>query len=140
MHSTLDKPEEFFYLTTLDEVAGTFRNLNRQICFLGHTHRPGIFIEDTRNKDLLERGNFAHIEWLPGNAPLKLERDKRYIVNTGSVGQPRDGDPRACLVIYNTDTQTVEIKRVEYDFIITQRKIFDAGLPEFFATRLGDGK
>ncbi|MDB4693681.1 metallophosphoesterase, partial [Akkermansiaceae bacterium] len=60
--------------------------------------------------------------------------------NTGSVGQPRDGDWRACYVIYDLAAVTVSFRRVEYDIETTQKKIRDAGLPEMLAERLADGR
>jgi diadenosine tetraphosphatase ApaH/serine/threonine PP2A family protein phosphatase len=64
---------------------------------------------------------------------------KKYFVNVGSVGQPRDGDNRAAYAIYDTMARKVEIRRVAYDIATTQRKIIDAGLPERLALRLEAG-
>ena len=69
-----------------------------------------------------------------------MDSECRYIVNVGSVGQPRDGDPRAAYCIYDTAEKRAEIKRVAYDLETAQRKIRDAGLPEMLADRLESGR
>ena len=70
---------------------------------------------------------------------LKLYKGASYIVNVGSVGQPRDCDPRACYVIYDTDIGIIETKRVSYDVGKAQEKVMKAGLPPYLAERLGRG-
>jgi len=71
---------------------------------------------------------------------LKLQIGNRYFINVGSVGQPRDGDPRAAYCIYDSDELTVELFRLDYDIEATQAKIREAGLPERLAERLDYGK
>ncbi|TAN60656.1 metallophosphoesterase [bacterium] len=127
-HGTLDSPEEFYYLNNYDEAVRTFAVLEKQICFVGHTHRPGVFVEAEDN-----------LFYKPLTR-LELEDRKRYIVNVGSVGQPRDGDSRACFVVYDTEDRTIELKRLAYNFSATQEKILKAGLPDFLARRLGEGR
>lgn len=127
-HGTLDAPQEFYYLNNYYEADRTFAILEKQICFVGHTHRPGVFVEAGEN-----------LFYKPLSL-LQLEAQKRYIINVGSVGQPRDGDNRACFVIYDNEARTVELKRIAYDFSATQEKILKAGLPEFLASRLADGR
>ena len=127
-HSTLDMPKEFYYLDTYDEASRTFAFLDAQVCFVGHTHKPKVFIE--RDGELFSKALDV----------LRLEDDKRYIINVGSVGQPRDYDPRACLVIYDTLAETIELKRVAYDLRAAQEKIIKAGLPKALAVRLAEGR
>lgn len=127
-HGTLDSPEEFYYLDSMDEADRTFSILDKQVCFVGHTHRPGVFIE--RDNELFYKGLSS----------LQVEDNKRYIINVGSVGQPRDGDFRASFVIYDTAAKNVELKRIDYDFTAAQKKILRAGLPEFLARRLSEGR
>jgi predicted phosphodiesterase len=129
VHGTLDDPASFFYLRDIQSAKATFDSLNNPICFVGHTHIPGIFIQD-QDKSL---GYFS-------GQPLKLEKNKRYIVNVGSVGQPRDGNPAASYCIYDTDKKTVWIKRLDYDFNSAGKKIIAAGLPAFLAERLTVGR
>lgn len=98
-----------------------------QYCFQGHTHVPGVFTED---------GRFIRPAEI--NGPYELVEQK-LMINVGSVGQPRDGDPRSCYVIW--DDKSVEFRRVEYDFNETARKIYDiAELDNFLGDRLGEGR
>lgn len=127
VHGSLDSPADFYYLNTMEEADMSFAALRKQICFVGHTHRPGVFVEKE-----------GELFFKPLKV-LELEDNKRYIVNVGSVGQPRDRDYRASLVVYDSDTRIVELKRVDYDFRLTQEKILKAGLPESLARRLGEG-
>ena len=71
---------------------------------------------------------------------LEVEKGKKYFINVGSVGQPRDGDSRAAYVIYDLKAGTIELRRLDYDFEKTQAKILEAGLPERLANRLALGK
>ena len=70
---------------------------------------------------------------------FKIEAGKKYFVNIGSVGQPRDGNPKAAYGIYDMDEGTIELKRLDYDIPTAQKKIRDAGLPERLASRLETG-
>ncbi len=128
VHGSLGNPQEFYYLNNFEEADRTFSVLEKQVCFVGHTHRPGVFVE--------REGEIFH----KAVGVLELEAHKRYIVNVGSVGQPRDGDSRACFVVYDTEAKTIELKRVEYNLKPTQEKILNAGLPKFLAMRLAQGK
>ena len=69
-----------------------------------------------------------------------IEPGKKYFINTGSVGQPRDGDPRAAYCIYHVDRNVVEQRRIKYDLATAQKKIIAAGLPRLFAERLELGR
>jgi diadenosine tetraphosphatase ApaH/serine/threonine PP2A family protein phosphatase len=69
-----------------------------------------------------------------------LDPSCRYLVNVGSVGQPRDGDPRTCYVMYDSQSRRLSIRRVSYDFEAASRKTIAAGLPEYLAQRLKTGK
>ena len=70
---------------------------------------------------------------------VKLSKDEKMIVNAGSIGQPRDGDPRLCYAIYDVDKDLVELKRLPYDIEKAQEKILKAGLPPYLAYRLSEG-
>jgi diadenosine tetraphosphatase ApaH/serine/threonine PP2A family protein phosphatase len=78
-------------------------------------------------------------EYLPGPVDVRLEAGRRYIVNVGSVGQPRDRDPRACYVVWDAESRRIEWRRVAYDSSITRQKIVQAGLRKFLADRLRVG-
>jgi diadenosine tetraphosphatase ApaH/serine/threonine PP2A family protein phosphatase len=128
VHGSLNEPEKFNYILDLYSAKQTFRLMRKRICFIGHSHFPAIFTKSG--------GDIACI----GAVSVELDTDASYIVNVGSVGQPRDGDPRASYVIYDTDKNTIEIKRVSYDVKKAQEKILGAGLPSFLAERLSVGR
>ena len=128
-HGTLDNPADFHYLTDSYSVRQTFALLETPIGFVGHTHIPGVFVEDEGKHIYYCRDDAVHIE-----------EKNRYIINVGSVGQPRDGNSAAIYCIYDTDQKIAWIKRVNYDFEITRNKIINAGLPRFLAERLVIGK
>ncbi len=123
-HGTPDEPEHFNYLMTYHDAVRSFRAFEEKICFIGHTHVPSFFTYPTR-----KAGHF------PAGV-LKLNAAERYLLNPGSVGQPRDGDRRASYGIYDDRNLTFEIFRVEYDNAKAARKIRKAGLPRFLADRL----
>ncbi len=100
-------------------------------CFCGHTHVPGVFVDDPYFETPDEMGD-AH-KYTIG--------EEKVIINVGSVGQPRDRDPRACYVIVNEEESEVEFVRVEYDVDVTARKIHDnPHLDDFLGARLYEGK
>ncbi len=128
VHSSPSTPELWYYVLSLNDAKQGFSTFEEKICFLGHTHQPITFTERAGRYGIIEGPSF------------KIEDDCRYIVNVGSVGQPRDSDPRACYAIYDSDEQVVEIKRLAYEIEIAQEKIKEAGLPEFLAQRLALGR
>jgi diadenosine tetraphosphatase ApaH/serine/threonine PP2A family protein phosphatase len=102
------------------------------ICFVGHSHVPTIFGQHQHGRQDFRRG-------VPGEV-LELRPGSRYIINPGSVGQPRDGEPRAAYAVWDTEAQTVSFKRVAYDIAETQRQMREAELPELLAQRLAFGR
>ncbi len=113
-----------------ERLAEMFGAFEEQICFCGHSHIPGIILED---------GRFASPRSFNHELSMKALNGRRMIVNVGSIGQPRDGDPRASYVTY--DRSRLRFHRVEYDFRPTQAKIKQVdALPDFLATRLEKGK
>jgi diadenosine tetraphosphatase ApaH/serine/threonine PP2A family protein phosphatase len=127
VHATLDAPQRWGYVFEKLEAAASFTYQNTQVCFFGHTHVPVAFIRDTG----VRGGTYSK---------FRVESGKKYFVNVGSVGQPRDGDPRAAYVIYDLPQQTIELRRLDYDIATAQRKIRAAGLPERLAERLSTGR
>lgn len=127
VHSTLDEPEKWGYVLNFFDAARCFQHQKTQVCFIGHSHLPMIL---------------EHKETIEAFYDLKVRFDQgcRYIVNIGSVGQPRDGNNRASYAIYDTEKKAVELRRVSYDIESAQMKIINAGLPEVLADRLGIGK
>lgn len=129
VHGTLGHPEEFNYMTDGYIAEETFNLMQEDICFVGHTHKPGVFMKDSHGRIHYRQDDSYEIN--PGN---------KYIVNVGSVGQPRDGNPKAAYCIYDTDKKEVQIKRVGYDSVAAGKKIMDAGLPKFLGERLMMGR
>jgi len=118
-------PEDIYDSVKMKEL---FDLLERPICFVGHSHLPGVYLENSR---------FIALTELSGG--FSLPAGKRAIVNVGSVGQPRDGDPRACYVIL--DKGVVRFHRIPYDVDRTFEKIVGTkSLPMFLAARLKEGK
>jgi predicted phosphodiesterase len=128
VHATLDMPQQWGYVfNSLDAVA-SFAYQQTTVCFFGHTHVAGAFVRDDGVKKIkVDR--------------LTIEETKKYFINVGSVGQPRDGDWRAAYCIYHIDDHNVvEQRRVKYDLATTQKKIIQAGLPRLLADRLELGR
>jgi diadenosine tetraphosphatase ApaH/serine/threonine PP2A family protein phosphatase len=127
VHSTLDMPEKWGYVFDTLQADANFAYQSTALCFHGHTHLPVVF-------EKLGRVVRRSVE------TVRLQLGKKYFVNIGSVGQPRDGDPRASYVVYDTAARTIHFRRVAYDIAAVQKKIRDAGLPERLALRLETGK
>jgi predicted phosphodiesterase len=125
VHGTLDQPSDFNYMTDGYSARKTFSLLETNICFIGHTHVAGMFIKDKKNR-IIYRQDYT----------IDIKEDTAYIINTGSVGQPRDADPRAAYCIYDTEKKEVCLKRIDYDKISARKKIIQAGLPLFLGDRL----
>jgi predicted phosphodiesterase len=125
VHSTPKEPDAWHYLLTLWDAEINFHYFDERICILGHSHLPFVI-------ERLPSG-----EMITYNHKANLGENERYIVNAGSVGQPRDRDPRACYALVNDDK--VEFVRVEYNREKTQDKMHNAGLPLPLIERLSGG-
>lgn len=128
-HSTPDEPELWIYLTQVEQARAYFEDTDFPLALFGHTHLPTVFVAD-------DRGGVW--EW-KARGTVRLSRDRRYMINPGSVGQPRDGDPRAAWGILNVDRQEFRFFRSEYPVDLVAGKILQAGLPLFLAERLYEG-
>lgn len=128
-HSTPIHPERWKYIITLEDSRAFFPCFDEQICFVGHSHIPLV----------AEKTGHGALRVLDHHSPIQLDPESRYIVNVGSIGQPRDGDCRACLVIYDQHERIIEFKRIAYDLARAKEKIIHAGLPAFLAERLQYG-
>lgn len=137
VHSTLDQPKAWNYIINANDAAGNFSRQFSQLCFHGHTHVPKVYMWDGRHS--VEDFEFKHRLVMNGYAELQPEPMYKYFINVGSVGQPRDNDPRACYAIYDSDANLVIIKRVAYDIAGAQEAIMEAGLPSYLAERLARG-
>ncbi len=129
VHSSPFEPEKWHYVISRKDGKANFDHFSTQLCFLGHSHRP-VIIEQ-------EQGG-AFTDCISPTIS-ELNPDSRYIINVGSLGQPRDGNPKPAFVIYDSTRKTIDCQRYEYDFATTQRKIRASGLPPFLADRLSKG-
>jgi diadenosine tetraphosphatase ApaH/serine/threonine PP2A family protein phosphatase len=127
VHATLDMPQNWGYIFDKWHAAASFNYQYTQICFSGHTHVPMIFHK------------FGQV-FVEQGSSIQLEPGHKYLINVGSVGQPRDGDPRAAFGVFDNDERTLELHRVAYDIEACQTKIRRAGLPERLAARLATGR
>ncbi len=127
VHSSPRCPEEWNYVITMGEAELNFYYFEQQFCFIGHSHQPFI----VENKDSMLD--------CPRSPGIEIADSARYLVNVGSVGQPRDRDPRACYAICDLRDKKIEIKRIEYDIAAAQRAILDNDLPRELAERLAYG-
>jgi diadenosine tetraphosphatase ApaH/serine/threonine PP2A family protein phosphatase len=129
------------YVRNKEEAAKAFEGMDPEIkiTFVGHTHQPALMEmrEDGKADFLPGQDLKKHFGW---ENPITLDPDSQYIINVGSVGQPRDGDPRASVVLYDFNAHEIKFLRVDYDVEKTQQKIRDAGLPDWLADRLAEGK
>jgi diadenosine tetraphosphatase ApaH/serine/threonine PP2A family protein phosphatase len=128
VHSTLDAPEKWGYVFDELQAEAHFAYQTSAVCFHGHTHVPVVFQKTS------ERTMRLPAERIAPSFGQKL------FINVGSVGQPRDGDPRACFATFELETKAVEFHRVVYDVAGTQKRILENGLPEWLARRLALGK
>jgi predicted phosphodiesterase len=127
VHATLDTPTKWGYVFNQLDAEASFTYQHTQLCFYGHTHAPRVYVRDgSVRSQMLDK--------------LILEPGKKYFVNVGSVGQPRDGDWHAAYCIYTPGEQRVDLRRIEYDIWSAQDKIVAAGLPQRLADRLALGK
>lgn len=131
VHATCQNPLRWHYLLNAQQAQDDFAYLKEKIGFIGHSHVPIVFeyCDTTKKTEVI---NAEKVEIKPG--------DYRYLINTGSIGQPRDGNPQTCFVIVDTANGLVEYIRLDYDIKLTQKKIRAAGLPEILASRLEIGK
>lgn len=123
VHSSPTNPSYWYYVLSIQDAKVEMQAFTQRICFIGHSHVPVIY----SSKDMYRQNSFV------------LEQKEKYIVNVGSVGQPRDGNPRLSFVIFDTKTQKIEYIRLKYKIEKTYQKIVEAGLPVFLAERLLKG-
>ena len=116
VHSSPYQPESWYYVLTEEDLQSAFQSFEERICFIGHSHFPGIFSEE--------------------GPALSVSPAERYVVNVGSVGQPRDGNARLSFGIFDTERWNYRNIRSEYPFQIAAEKILRAGLPRALADRL----
>ena len=126
VHSTPWETAKWHYLLYLGDAELNFQHFDTGVCFIGHSHSPVIIEQNASGRITSKREEVFMIS------------GSRFIINAGSVGQPRDGDPRACYAL--VDDGSVEFVRVPYRVEITQEKMARAGLPSFLIERLAMGR
>jgi len=129
VHSSPREPENWHYILDMEDAEENFDFFKQQICLVGHTHRPYIVYKGEDGETTLSR-----------QTEEEIKEGNRYLVNIGSIGQPRDGDPRSCYLIYDTETNKVRFKRVQYNVKNTQKDMAKVGLPEYLIERLAVGR
>lgn len=130
-HGSLDPQAPFEYISSPMEAVRMTEIMTSDLCFIGHSHIAGIFSVDRDGDVEYYRASYGF--------EMVLEPAKKYIVNVGSVGQPRDRNPQASFCLYDASTRKVSIKRVDYNLESTISKVTKAGLPLFLADRLRIG-
>lgn len=127
VHAEPSQPAKWGYVHNLPAAQKALAAIEQRFCFVGHSHCPFLCAEREKSVELLSSG--LH--------PIRPQ--SRYLANIGSVGQPRDGDARACFAIWDQVAKTLELVRCSYDVATTQHKIITAGLPPMLAERLAQG-
>lgn len=128
VHATLDKPDHWGYVFDNQQAEANFSYQYTQLCFHGHTHVPIIYSNEVDGVKHYDPVDF------------QLELGQRLFINVGSVGQPRDGDPRASYVIYDMSARVIRFRRLAYDVEAAMARNRAAGLPEKCAARLEIGR
>jgi len=127
VHATPDAPGAWHYIYTDLDALLCFEAMQGKVCFIGHSHVPVVYFS----------GDSVGYTRKP---KVKLSKKRKYLVNVGSVGQPRDGDARSCVVIYDDEQMIVETFRVRYNVERSQSRILAAGLPHSLAYRIEFGQ
>ena len=149
VHATLDSPASWGYIFDVHHAMDNFSYQFTPLCFCGHSHVPIAFCKKSftgSNSLLVEEVQEWKAERTEANAGkedndpvISIQKGWKYLINIGSVGQPRNKDPRASFAIYDTVANTVTRLRLVYDIATAQKKIREAGLPDRLATRLERG-
>ncbi len=128
VHSTLDMPARWGYVFDNQQAQSNFNYQSTQICFHGHTHVPIVYEKTPSGVVHYEPRDFTY------------ELGEKLFINVGSVGQPRDGNPKASYVLFDMANHQIRFRRLDYDVEKAQKRILEAGLPEHLAARLAVGR
>ncbi len=128
VHASPAEPSEWHYVFSPNDAHHEMQHCHERVCFIGHSHVPTAFEVD---------GDFVQERRTP---IVTMKEGVRYLVNVGSVGQPRDGDPRAAYLWWDQEAGTFEHIRLDYDIDGAMQRILAAGLPSFLADRLRVGQ
>ena len=131
VHATADQPERWAYLYNTDLAKHCMQASPTQVTFVGHTHQPQVYFETPAReiRDMTPQPEVA----------IPIYQHGRYVINVGSVGQPRDDINAASFAVYDTTEWELRFYRIAYDYATTGRKIIERGLPAVFAERLAKG-
>jgi len=129
-HATHSDPESWGYIFSTFDAAIEFELFKGGLLFYGHTHYPIVFEREGVEKEI----RYRQVD------ELSLDGDSRYLVNVGSVGQPRDGNPDACFLVFDGGERTIKYHRVPYDIEGSQRDILETEIPRELAQRLSIGR
>jgi len=127
VHSSPDSPRDWNYILTMGEARSNFNHFEEKFCFIGHSHQPFIIIN--HREDLS----------CPETPEIEILENRRYLINVGSVGQPRDRNSNTCYVIVDFEKNRVQIKRIPYNVRAAQEAIISSGLSHELAERLAYG-
>lgn len=131
VHASASQPERWSYVYTTELANKCMQASTSRITFIGHTHQPEIYFETP--------GKIIKCMTPQAEVAIPLYQHGRYVINVGSVGQPRDDINAASFVIYDSIERDVVFHRIPYDYVATGKKILEAGLPALFAERLVKG-
>lgn len=126
VHASPCMPESYKYVLKIESAVQNFKFFTEQICFIGHSHKPVIYEESVNGVCEVKAE--------------KLDPTARYIINVGSVGQPRDGNPKLSFGVFDTEKFKYRNVRLDYDIKSASEKIIKEGLPEYLSSRLFEGK
>lgn len=128
-HSSPMEPKEWHYILSLRDAQDNYPYIERNICFIGHSHQP-IIIEYVDGTNVIPIRDMYKT----------LNKNRKYMINVGSVGQPRDSNPDACYLILDTKTGDIEYRRVEYDVKKCQSTMAQLKLPQYLIDRIAIGR
>ena len=129
VHSSPDEPLAWNYIVSMQDAVSQFEHFQSDFCVIGHSHKPML---------VARKPGGSYSERLDLASPIAEEH--RYLINVGSVGQPRDGNPAACYLVIDEEEETAEIKRVSYPVTDTQAAMEQLNMPAFLIERLAAGK
>jgi diadenosine tetraphosphatase ApaH/serine/threonine PP2A family protein phosphatase len=131
-HGTPANPDTYiaYHFQGKRVLTDLYKHSDLRVCFFGHTHRRALWYRDIRGKVALRQIS---------PATMQLSPEEHYLINPGSVGQPRDGNPEAAYAIFDDEASSIQFKSVPYDVSGAQRRILAAGLPPYLAERLALG-
>jgi predicted phosphodiesterase len=128
-HASPLSPMEWQYVYTISQANAIFEKITEKYIFIGHTHVPAIIEHSAARGSNVLSGTFA-----------RIAEESRYLINAGSIGQPRDGIAAASFVLLDAKKGTISIRRIPYDIRSAQEKIRNVGLPESLAERLATAR